>query len=319
MRILVWHVHGSYMNALVRGRHEYLLPVTHDRGAYGLGRAGRPWPPSAREVPVERLGGEPVDVALLQRPEEVALVAEWTGRRPGRDMPAVYLEHNTPGGDVPFTPHLLADQDDIPIVHCTHFNALMWDTGQAPVTVVEHGIVDPGARFTGELPRAGVVINEPLRRGRATGTDLLPALARAAPLDVYGMGTERLGDELGIPADRWSGADLGMAEMHDALARRRVYVHTTRWTSLSLSLLEAMHLGMPVAVLGTTEAAEAVPAGAGVVTTRVEGLVEAVRRFVADPDDAHRVGKEAREAALRRYALDRFLADWDVVLGRAVA
>lgn len=30
------------------------------------------------------------------------------------------------------------------------------------------------------------------------------------------------------------------------MARRRVYLHTARWTSLGLSLLEAMHLGMPV-------------------------------------------------------------------------
>ncbi len=316
MRVLVWHVHGSYTDALVRGEHEYLLPCTPDRGPYGLGRAGRRWPPSVREVSPGELREEPVDVAVLQRPEELALAAQWTGRRPGRELPALYLEHNTPGGSVPFTRHPLADQDAIPIVHCTHFNALMWDNGRAPVTVIEHGIVDPGELYTGELPRAGLVVNDPLRRGRATGTDLFPALAAVAPIDVYGMGTEGLGDALGIPEGRWTDADLDMDDMHTALARRRLYVHTTRWTSLSLSLLEAMHLGMPVVALATTEAVEAIPVGAGVVTTRVDGLLEAVRRFVADSDEAARAGKQARQAALARYGLGRFLSDWDRVLGR---
>jgi glycosyltransferase involved in cell wall biosynthesis len=93
-----------------------------------------------------------------------------------------------------------------------------------------------------------------------------------------------------------------------------VYVHPIRWTSLGLSLLEAMHLGMPVVALGTTEVHEAVPAQAGVVSTKVPVLAEALRRLVDDPDEARERGRAARAAALERYSLDRFLADWDVLL-----
>ena len=51
MRILLWHVHGSWTTAFVQGGHEYLVPVTPDRGPYGLGRARTyPWPESVREV-----------------------------------------------------------------------------------------------------------------------------------------------------------------------------------------------------------------------------------------------------------------------------
>ena len=42
-----------------------------------------------------------------------------------------------------------------------------------------------------------------------------------------------------------------------------------RWTSLGLSLLEAMQLGMPVVALATTEATVAVPPEAGVVSNDV--------------------------------------------------
>ena len=98
------------------------------------------------------------------------------------------------------------------------------------------------------------------------------------------------------------------------MARRRVYVHPIRWTSLGLSLLEAMHLGMPVVALGTTEVHEAVPPAAGVVSTRVDVLTDAVARIVRDPEEAAERGRAARVAARERYGLERFLADWDAVL-----
>ena len=94
-----------------------------------------------------------------------------------------------------------------------------------------------------------------------------------------------------------------------------MYLHPIRWTSLGLSLLEAMHLGMPVVALATTEVVEAVPEGAGVLSTRPERLHAAVRRYLADPDAARLAGKAARAAALERYGLERFLADWDDLLG----
>jgi glycosyltransferase involved in cell wall biosynthesis len=153
------------------------------------------------------------------------------------------------------------------------------------------------------------VINEARRRARVTGTDLLERFADSVPLDLFGIDAASLG---GIE-------DLSQDDLHGEMARRRVYLHPIRWTSLGLSLLEAMHLGMPVVALGTTEAHEAVPPDAGAVSTRLDVLVAAVRRFVADPDEARERGRAARAAALRRYGLKRFLADWDEVLEEVAA
>jgi hypothetical protein len=316
VRILIWHVHGSWTTAFVQGRHDYLLPVTPDRGPDGLGRARTwDWPASAREVTPARLREEPPDVVVLQRTRDLHLVREWLGVEPGRDLPAVFLEHNAPHGAVPDTRHPLADRDDIPLVHVTHFNRLFYDNGRAPTTVIEHGIVDPGERWTGELARAAVVVNEPVRRGRTTGGDLLPGLAAVAPVDVFGMGLAGLHETYGLDPDRVVlHDDPPQAAMHAELARRRVYVHPVRWTSLGLSLLEAMHLGMPVVALATTEAAEAVPADAGVLSTRPDVLWDAVRTYLHDEDAARLAGKAARAAALDRYGLARFLGDWDRLL-----
>jgi glycosyltransferase involved in cell wall biosynthesis len=312
MRILIWHVHGSWTTAFVQGPHAYVVPVTPGRGPDGLGRARTfDWPASVIELPPEELRDAGIDVVVLQRPHEYDLVRRWLGRTP----PMVYLEHNAPHGDVPDTRHPVAGlPGDIPLVHVTHFNRLMWDAGGAETVVIEHGIVDPGPLWTGELPHAAVVVNEPVRRGRTTGTDLLPAFARAAPLDVFGMRTDGLAGRLGLPPERCRSHELIQRDLHRAMARRRVYVHPVRWTSLGLSLLEAMHLGMPVVALATTEVAEAVPPGAGVVSNRVDVLTDAVRDFVADPQLARTVGEGARTAALARYGLTRFLDDWERLL-----
>ncbi|MGI5336206.1 glycosyltransferase [Streptomyces sp. CA-181903] len=312
MRILLWHVHGSWTTAFVQGPHTYLVPVTPDRGPDGLGRAATfDWPESVVEVPPEELRDTDVDLLVLQRPHEIGLAREWLGRRPGVEVPTVYLEHNAPGGPVPDTRHPAADRPELTIVHVTHFNRLMWDCGTTPTAVIEHGIVDPGPLWTGRLERAAVVVNEPLRRGRTTGTDLLPYFSEAAPLDVFGMGTEGIAGRLGVLEDRCRGRELVQSALHPALAERRVYLHPVRWTSLGLSLLEAMHLGMPVVALATTEACEAVPPGAGVLSNRLDVLHDAVRGFVAEPELARETGRAARKAALARYGLPRFLDDWD--------
>jgi hypothetical protein len=318
MRVLLWHVHGSWTTAFVQGEHEYVVPVLPDRGPDGRGRAQTyPWPQSVSEATPEQLRDLDVDVAILQRPHELEhLAADWLGRRPGRELPAIYLEHNAPQGRVADMRHPAAGRDDVVVCHVTHFNDLFWDCGMTPTRVIEHGIVDPGHRYTGELERSAVVINEPGRRGRVTGTDLLERLGRAAPIDLFGMKAADVATGPSPTVDGWLRAfdDVPQAAMHDELARRRVYLHPIRWTSLGLSLLEAMHLGMPVVALATTEAVEAVPPSAGVVSTRVDGLAGAVRTLIADPDRARAAGEAARSAALERYGLQRFLDDWDRLL-----
>lgn len=317
MRILLWHVHGSWTTAFVQGGHTYghtyLVPVNAERDAYGLGRARTyPWPDEVVEVSPAELRHADVDAVLLQRPEERELARRWLGR----DLPTVYVEHNTPRGAAPAARHPMADRDDLLLVHVTHFNELMWDCGRTRTAVVEHGIPDPGHRYTGELARFGVAVNEPARRGRVTGTDLLPRFAAVAPLDVYGIGAAGLAGA-GITlagAGVTTHDDPPQAVLHEQLAHRRAYLHLTRWTSLGLSLLEAMFLGVPVLALAVTEAVRAVPSGAGVLSTRVDELIDAAHWLLADEPAAHRLGAAARSAALERYGLPRFLADWNRLL-----
>ena len=309
MRILLWHVHGTWTTAFVQGGHEYLIPVLPGRPPDGRGRPSRPgtfdWPPNAVEMTPSALrdAADGIDVAIAQRPEELGLIAMWTGRAPGATLPTVYLEHNAPPAGIAEPPHPAAGLPRLTVVHVTHFNDLFWDCGKCRTEVIEHGIPDPGYRYTGEIPAAAAVVNEPVRRGRVTGTDLLRAAREEMPVDLFGMGTEPLG-----------GADLPHQRLLEELPRRRAYLHPARWTSLGLSLVEAMHLGMPVAALATTEAPAAVPTRAGVTSTDFTAVTRACRELIADPEAARLTGLAAREHALARYGLNRFLADWDRLL-----
>jgi glycosyltransferase involved in cell wall biosynthesis len=144
-------------------------------------------------------------------------------------------------------------------------------------------------------------------------------MAREVPVEVYGMGMEQLGQRaLAEGVTTLAGRlheDLPQAHLHERLGHHRGYFHPYRWTSLGLALLEAMMIGLPVLALSTTEAPQAVPAEAGVVTCDLKLLAATARRWLDDPWEARERGLAAREHALSHYGLKRFLDDWDRILG----
>jgi glycosyltransferase involved in cell wall biosynthesis len=75
-----------------------------------------------------------------------------------------------------------------------------------------------------------------------------------------------------------------------------------------------MTAGLPVLALSTTEAPEVVPPDAGLVTNDIDRLLATGRRWLDDPDEARERGAAARQHALARYGLKRFLDDWDELL-----
>jgi hypothetical protein len=317
VRILMWDVHGGYTDSLVASTHEYLFLPPDSSGRGGLARYGDSPPSSACQVTAAELRDRPPDVVLLQRLEEIDVCSKLLRLRPGRELPAIFLEHNTPKTEVPSTRHPLADEPGMLLVHVTHFNELFWDCGATPTRVIEHGVADPGLRYTGRLPRLAFVVNEPVRRWRVTGTDLLTRFADC-DVDAFGIDADKLPEALGSGHQRVCFAgNLSPNQLYDAMAERRVYLHLNRWTSLGLSLIQAMMLGMPVVVLDTTEVSRAVPAAAGALSTDITELVTATRALLNDPDEALHRGLIARRAALDLYGLPRFLHDWDLAFKEA--
>lgn len=264
-----------------------------------------------REVPAGEVAGLEFDLVLTQSRRNFEVDRrEILSPEQQERLPLIHLEHDPPRESPADTRHFAAAEADR-IVHVTHFNRLMWDNGSAPAEVVEHGVEVPaGIRGPGPQARGAAVINCLARRGRRLGCDLFEQARREVPLDLIGMESEPLGG-LG---------DVPHAEMLARLAGYRFLFHPVRWTSLGLAVCEAMMLGLPVAGLACTELSAVIVNGVnGWIDTDPARLTAHMRRLIDDPEEARRLGEEARRTARTRFGIARFAADWDRVFRSCAA
>ena len=307
LRILTWHVHGSYLHYLSHVPHEIHLPVKPGRPeGYGGRSPGFPWRDSLRDVPAERVREMAFDCVLHQSHRNWE-VDRWEILSPEqRALPRIVLEHDPPLEHPTEQRHPAADDPGALLVHCTAFNELMWDAGSTPTRVIEHGVTVPeDARWTGELARGLTVVNDLGTRGRRVGRDVFERAREAVPLDLVGMGSERLGG-LG---------EIRLGELHAVSARHRFLFNPIRYTSLGLAVCEAMMVGLPIVGLATTEMSTAVRNGVnGYADTRLDVLVGHMRRLLDEPEEARALSEGARRLARERFGIGRFVADWNAAL-----
>jgi glycosyltransferase involved in cell wall biosynthesis len=307
LRILIWHIHGSYLNALARIEHDWFLPIKPGRPeGYGGRGANFDLPGYMREVPADRVRDLDLDLVVYQTPENLSEDGPAILSPAQRRLPAIYLEHNTPRPDAVATRHPV-DDPNVLLVHVTHYNRLMWDAGHTPTMVIEHAVaIDPAVRYCGHLARGITVVNAMPQRPRVTGYDLFLAAARVLPLDAAGMGT----DAPGFGA-RGLG-DIPYRGLHRQVADYRFLFSPMRYTSLPLAVIEAMTIGMPVVALATTELPTVIEDGVtGFLSNDFDTLVARMRHLLADPGEARRLGDNARRVARERFGLDRFRRDWN--------
>ena len=293
-RVLTWPVHGSYLTYMAAADVDFVV-VAED------GIEGYP----ANVVPVTRkaLARLDADVVLYQSHDH------WLHRTSLLPhhllaVPAVMVEHDPPREHPTDTRHPAADEDLL-LVHVTHYNALMWDTASTRTTVIEHGVPEPGVEYDGRLRRGIVVINGLHWRGRRLGRDLFERLRSEVPLDLIGMESELLGGLGEVKLDR----------LPAFLARYRFFFSPMRYTSLGLAILEAMAIGIPVVALPTTELPRVVRDGQnGFLSADPDVLVDRMRTLLADHGLARRIGAAGRATIRERYGLDRFARDWTRVL-----
>ena len=302
LRILTWHVHGSYLFYLTHVRHDFYVPVKPGRPAGYGGRAGSfPWPDNLHEVPAEELRDIDVDCVLYQSAQHYLVDAPEILSDYQLALPAIYLEHDPPREHPTDTRHPVDDRSVL-LVHVTPFNALMWESGDTPTRVIEHGVAVPAdARYSGEIRRGIAVVNNLASRGRRLGADVFREASSRVPIDLVGMNADEMGG-LG---------EVQPPELARFAARYRFFFNPIRYTSLGLAICEAMMAGMPIVGLATTELVTVVENGvSGWIDTRLEVLIEHMNALLSDSAEARRLGEGARRTALRRFGIDRFARDW---------
>jgi hypothetical protein len=305
LKILTWHTHGSYLLYLTQTPHDFYVLSKPDRPPGYGGRCGHmPWGGNVIDMPVAEVQDHEFDCILFQDDDQY-LKDQYKYLSPAQQrLPKIYLEHDTPR-EHPTDMRHPVDDPGVLLVHCTHFNRLMWDTGRTPTRVVEHGVIAPqGVRYSGHLERGLVVINNIARRGRRLGNDIFEYARREVPLDLVGMGATEAG---------------GLGEVqHDQLAsfsaQYRFFFNPIRYTSLGLAVIEAMMIGMPVVGLATTEMSTVIDNGVtGYIDTDIDKLVARMQELIAHPDHARELGAAASRYARERFGIERFARDWDAV------
>ena len=307
LRILTWHVHGSYLHYLSHVPHEFILPVKPGRPeGYGGRSPGFPWRDTLREVPADRVRGMAFDCVLHQSHRNWEVDRHEILSPAQRDLPRIVLEHDPPLLHPTEQRHPAADDPGALLVHCTAFNDLMWDAGSTPTRVIEHGVTVPeGAAWRGDVARGLTIVNDLGTRGRRIGRDVFERARGEVPLDLVGMGSEALGG-LG---------EIKLGALHDVSAGYRFLFNPIRYTSLGLAVCEAMMVGLPILGLATTEMSTAVRNGVnGYVDTRLDVLVGHMRRLLDDREEAAALSTGARRVARERFGIERFVRDWNAAL-----
>ncbi|NJL83835.1 MAG: glycosyltransferase family 4 protein [Chloroflexaceae bacterium] len=303
MRILTWHIHGSYLYYLTQAPHEFYLPVKVGKPeGYGGRLPNFPWGNNVYEVPAAEVRQLKFDCILFQSRRNY-LEDRYKILSPSqRQLPQLYLEHDPPQEHPTNTRHIV-DDPQILLIHVTHFNNLMWDCGSTPTRVIEHGVPCPEKiTYTGEKSKGLVVINGLQKRGRRLGADIFAEVRRQIPLDLVGMGAESLGGLGEIPHHQLSAF----------AASYRFFFHPARYTSLGLAVCEAMRLGMPIVGLATTELCTVIKNGvSGYISTDVTWLVARMQGLIENRDLALALGSEAKRIGDRRFSWERFIQDWN--------
>lgn len=303
LRILTWHIHGSYLYYLVQTSHEFYLPVKPGAPVGYNGRAGAfPWPDTVHDVPAQEVRCLDFDCVLFQSTKNYTRDQYEILSPAQQRLPRIYLEHDPPREHPTDTLHTV-DDPNILLVHVTPFNNLMWNNGRTPTCVIEHGVLIPkSVAYTGELARGLVVVNNLYTRGRRLGADIFAQVRQQIPLDLVGMGATQMGG-LG---------EISPPELPAFASRYRFFFNPIRYTSLGLAVCEAMTIGMPIIGLATTEMATVVENGSsGYVHTDLRSLIPRMQALLDDPAEARRLGAHARRYAQARFSIHRFVQDWN--------
>lgn len=311
MNILTWHVHGNYLYYLSRLPHNIFLPLDGAGVGDYLGRgASFPWGNNVFDVLVDDIPSLRLDCVIFQRERHYVRDQYMILSEKQRRLPQIFIEHDPPQGHPTNTRHCLYNSR-VFLVHVTHFNALMWDSGSTRTAVVPHGVVIPeDVRYSGSLDRGIVAVNHLEKRGRRLGADLFQDIRKEVPLDLVGMDSEKL---------RGKG-EISHKHFASFLSAYRFMFNPIRYTSLGLAVCEAMMIGLPVVGLATTEMSRVIcNYETGYCDTDIRRLVDFMNHLIRNPYLARNLGENARAYAQKHFGIDRFVNDWQKVLEAAVS
>jgi glycosyltransferase involved in cell wall biosynthesis len=209
----------------------------------------------------------------------------------------------------------LAARVDSQLVGCSSSEArLLDDLGRRPALVLENAVDDSFFRIQREASPLPLVVS----MGRVCyqkAPEVFAAMATRfkiaeVPARFVWIGS---GDPAGEARLRAAGVEvtgwIDRAGVQRLLGQAAVYVQTSRWEGMPLSVLQALAAGVPCVVSNAVGNRDAVRQGlTGFVVNRLgEGLV-CLRRLLVDAELNERFSKAARDDASKRFSSASFRA-----------
>ena len=199
--------------------------------------------------------------------------------------------------------------------------------------VVENGI--DLSRYS-SLPPSSRASNMPrvVSVGRLNKQKDFPTLMRAwkivesarpdATLEIAGAGPEeaslkRMRDELDLKRIQFIGF---CSDVPTLLTDADLYVQSSAWEGMPLTVLEAMASGLPVIASAVDSLPEIIDDGrSGILFQRgnSDALAQYILALLGDPAHAKALGAAAREVALTRFSAERMAADYARVFCEVLA
>lgn len=107
-------------------------------------------------------------------------------------------------------------------------------------------------------------------------------------------------------------------DVADLLGAADIFLSTSDWEGMPLSMIEGMASGMPVIATATEGVSELLDEQCGIVVPvgDVAAMAGAVADLARDPSRAARMGQAARDRALARFSHERMVAELEGLLAR---
>ena len=190
-------------------------------------------------------------------------------------------------------------------VYITDHNRKVWDINPDNSKVIYHGI-DSGfwkpAKKTKRGSYALSVVNDWINRDWCCGYRVWEEATEGIP-------TKAIGDTPGLsqPAD-------SLEDLRNNYNSCGLFVNTSTYSPVPMSLLEAMSCGCAVVSTATCAIPEIIENGVnGFATNDISEMKEYISAILKDDELRDSLGKEARKTILNKFSIKRFADEWNEV------
>jgi hypothetical protein len=107
-------------------------------------------------------------------------------------------------------------------------------------------------------------------------------------------------------------------ELSEEYQKSLVFLNTSTFSPIPTSLLEAMACGCAVVSTATCMIPEIIENGVnGFISNDEEELKDKISYLLANPEEANRLGKHARQTIIEKFSEEKFINNWNQIFNKA--